>query len=193
MVEQLNLVDHNDRIAKEAFRILLREAAPQSTVALAARVGADPQLVEQVLSDLQRIGRAEVDGDRLLGVYGLTLKPTEHRLTLRSNTFFTWCAFDIVGIPAALGESAEIASECAHCHAEVSFAVTDGVPPALPLVVSWLSQRCDSIRDQFCPTVNFYCDQAHYEAARNEGGAPDAFLTLERAAEMGRENWGWAR
>lgn len=193
MVEQLNLVDHSDRIAKEAFRILLSEAVPQSTAALSKRAGADQRLVEQVFRDLQRIGRAEVDDDRLLGVYGLTLKPTQHRLTLRGNTFFTWCAFDIVGIPAALGESAEIASECAHCRRVISFSMTDGVPPALPLVVSWLSERCDSIRDQFCPAVNFYCDQGHYEDASHARKAPDSFLTLERAAEMGRENWGWAR
>lgn len=193
MVEQLNLVDHKDRIAKEAFRILLSEAAPQSTAALAQRVGADRQIVEQVLGDLQRIGRAEVDGDRLLGIYGLTLKATEHRLTLRGKTFFTWCAFDIVGIPAALGESTEIASACPQCHSPVRFAMTDGEPPALPLVVSWLSKSCDSIRDQFCPTVNFYCDQNHYEDALRAGQAPDGFLTLQQAAEMGRENWGWAR
>jgi alkylmercury lyase len=193
MVEQLNLVNHNDRIAKEAFRILLSEAAPQSTSDLAERVGADKRLVEQVLSDLQRIGRAEVNGDRLLGVYGLTLKPTRHRLSLRGATYFTWCAFDIVGIPAALGESAEVASECAHCRAALSFAMTDGEPPALPLVVSWLSASCDSIRDQFCPTVNFYCDQSHYEDALRAVRAPDSFLTLQQAAEMGRANWGWAR
>lgn len=104
--------------------------------ALAERIGVEQALVTQVFDHLRLAGRAETDGDRLLGVYGLTLKPTQHRLTLRGSTFFTWCAFDIVGIPAALGESAEIASECAHCHTVVSFAMTDGEPPPLPLVVT---------------------------------------------------------
>ena len=71
--------------------------------------------------------------------------------------------------------------------------MTDGEPPPLPLVVSWLAERCDSIRDQFCPAVNFYCDRAHYQAALNDGQAPDSALSLEQAAEMGRANWGWAR
>lgn len=193
MVEQLNLVDHGSRVAKEAFRILLNDATPLPMATLAERIGTDQRLVKQVLDDLGRVGRAEMDGGKLLGVYGLTLKPTQHRLALRGSTFFAWCAFDIVGIPAALGESAEIASECAQCQSVVRFAMIDGEPPELPIVISWLSERCDSIRDQFCPTVNFYCDQTHYEAAVAAGQAPDASLSLERAAEMGRENWGWAR
>jgi alkylmercury lyase len=193
MVEQLNLVDHDDKVAKAAFRLLLNDAAPIPMGTVAERIGVDQALVTQVLDRLRLVGRAETDGDRLLGVYGLTLNPTQHRLTLRGSTFFTWCAFDIVGIPAALGESAEIASECANCRAAVSFAMTDGEPPLLPLFVSWLSERCDSIRDQFCPAVNFYCDRTHYQAALDHGQAPDSALSLERAAEMGRDNWKWAR
>jgi alkylmercury lyase len=193
MVEQLNLVDHNDHVAKEAFGMLLREAAPVTIAALSEQAGADPGGVRRVLDELRLAGWVETDGDSLLGVYGLTLKPTQHRLTLRGSTYFTWCAFDIVGIPAALGESAVIVSECANCRLVVSFSMTNGEPPPLPIVISWLSERCDSIREQFCPTVNFYCDSTHYETAVKVGAAPDACLTLERASAMGRENWGWAR
>lgn len=192
MVEQLNLVNHNDPIAKAAFKMLLGDATPVTITALSERVGVGPGVVRRVLDELRLAGRVETDGDSLLGVYGLTLKPMQHRLSLRGSTYFTWCAFDIVGIPAALGESAKIASECAHCRSVIAFSMTDGEPPPLPIVISWLSERCDSIRDQFCPAVNFYCDQAHYEDALQAGKAPRAFLTLQQAAEMGRENWGWA-
>jgi hypothetical protein len=187
------LVGHGNSIAKAAFGILLSEAAALPIATLGRRLGVDQGVVEQVLGDLSRVGRAETGGGRLLGIFGLTLRPTQHRLRLRGSTFFTWCAFDLVGIPAALGESAEISSECAQCHRVVSFAVIDGAPPDLPIVISWLSERCDSIRDQFCPTVNFYCDQTHYEAAVGTGHAPDVSLRLDQAAAMGRENWGWAR
>lgn len=193
LVEQLNLVNHGDHIAKQAFRMLLNDAKPLPMARLAEHVGVEQVLVKQALDGLKHAGRAEIDGDSLLGIYGLTLKPTQHRLKLRGSIYFTWCAFDIVGIPAALGESAEIRSACAGCQRELSLAMTNGEPPHLPIVISWLSERCDSIRDQFCPTVNFYCDSVHYEAALAAGQAPDAVLSLERAAEMGRQNWGWAR
>lgn len=193
LLDQLDLADHDDNIAREAFRILLSGSGVLPISTLAERVGTEPALVRQLLENLQRRGRVEMHQDRLLGVYGLTLKSTEHRLTLRGSTFFTWCAFDVVGIPAALGESAEIASVCARCHTPLSLSITDGEPPKLPLVISWLAERCESVREQFCPTVNFYCDESHYNAALGDGQAPEIFLSLERAAEMGREIWGWAR
>jgi len=193
LVEQLNLVDHGDRIAKEAFRLLLNEADPLPISTLAERIGVAEEVVRQALDGLRLVGRAEIDGDRLIGVYGITLKPTQHRLTMHGATFFTWCAFDIVGIPAALGESAEVASECAECHGAVRVSIVNGEPPPSPITISWLSAQCDSIRDQFCPTVNFYCESVHYETALKGGRAPDSSISLARAAEMGRENWGWAR
>ncbi|MEX1194365.1 MAG: organomercurial lyase [Dehalococcoidia bacterium] len=193
MVEQLNLVDHGDKIAKAAFRLLLNDATPLPMTTLAERIGVDERMVQQALDDLKLVGRAEIDGDQLLGVYGLTLKPTQHRMTLRGATFFAWCAYDSVGIPAALGESSEVTSECAECQRAVRISIVNGEPPPSPITISWLSAKCDSIRDQFCPTVNFYCDKAHYETALAGGRAPDVSLSLERAAEMGRENWGWAR
>ncbi len=103
MVEQLNLVDHGDNIAKAAFGLLLNNPTPLPMAILAERIGVQQSLVTQVFDQLRLVGRAETDGDKLLGVYGLTLKPTRHRLTLRGSTFFTWCAFDIVGIPASAG------------------------------------------------------------------------------------------
>lgn len=192
-MERLDLVDHGDWIAKEAFRALLSDATPLTIPVLTTRLGAPEDAVRVSLTDLAAAGRAELDADTLLGLYGLTLKPTQHRLTLRGAVYFTWCAWDSVGIPAALGESALVESQCASCHQSIRLTITDGVPPQLPVVVSWLSERCDSIRDQFCPTINFYCDGMHYESARNDGDAPDEALDMERAAEMGRVHWGWAR
>src|SRR5581483_5403579 len=57
----------------------------------------------RVLAELVGQGRAEVDGaGRVVGVHGLTLRPTRHRFVHRGRPHFTWCAFDAVGIPAAL-------------------------------------------------------------------------------------------
>lgn len=185
-------LDFSDSTARRAFRLLLRNPAPISATEL-AQTGSGERQVREVFAALRTAGRAEFDDDdRLLGVYGLTLKPTEHRLTLADTTFFVWCAFDSVGIPAALKRSAEVSSLCAHCGHELDFTIDTGTPPGLPVVISWLPQRCDSVRDEFCPTVNFYCDEAHYRAATTSGSSASSFLTLEEAAAIGRANWGWA-
>lgn len=186
-------LDFTDSTAHKAFRRLLDKPEPFAVASLAAAIGSDEQRVADAFAALKSAGRAEFDEqDRLLGIYGLTLKPTEHRLVIGGKTFFVWCAFDSVGIPAALGESATVTSVCAQCGRELELMINDGQPPSLPLVISWLPQRCDSVRDEFCPTVNFYCDADHYRASLDGCGPTEAFLTLEKAASLGRDNWGWA-
>ena len=41
MVEQLNLVDHDDKVAKAAFRLLLNDATPMPMGTLAERIGVE--------------------------------------------------------------------------------------------------------------------------------------------------------
>ncbi len=74
-------------------------------------------------------GRAEAASERLLGrgallvtddgridgIAGLTLRPTRHELTIDATATHTWCAFDSVGIPAAIGADAIAVTSCGHC------------------------------------------------------------------------------
>jgi alkylmercury lyase len=186
-------LDFSDTIARQAFRSLLEGGSPLTVSALARRAQTDEGLVTETFEKLRRAGRAEIDDDgRLVGVFGLTLRPTQHHLKLGDRQFFVWCAFDSVGIPAALGQSASVTSECAHCGKRISLDIMNGEPPDLPLVVSWSTASCESIREEFCPTINFYCDVEHYRASPAGLGRPDSFLTLSAAAELGKQNWGWA-
>lgn len=190
-LDPLNL-DFTDGVARAAFRRLLEEGAPIAREELAAVAGVDLPAVQEALTRLKNAGRAEFDGDqRLIGVFGLTLLPTAHRLTLRGRTYYVWCAFDAVGIPAALGESAVASSSCAGCGKGLEIVITAGVPPRLSCVVSWQSEACDSIREQFCPSINFFCDEAHFRSGPTQVAA-GRFLTLDEAARLGQETWGWA-
>jgi alkylmercury lyase len=186
-------LDFSDSVARAAFGAILGAAHPLSPTSLAEIAATDESSVTSALRALRQAGRAEFDDKgRLLGVYGLTLKPSPHRLAMRDHDYFVWCAFDAVGIPAALGETADVASNCAFCGREVRFTVDQGTEPDLPLVISWYPRQCESIRDEFSPTINFYCDSQHYASTDQGAEAPDAFLTLKAAADLGRQNWGWA-
>ena len=55
MVEQLNLVDHDDKVAKAAFRLLLNDPAPMTMGALAERIGVEQALVAQVFDHLRLV------------------------------------------------------------------------------------------------------------------------------------------
>jgi hypothetical protein len=77
--------------------------------------------VRRTALELAGRGRAELDDDgRLVGIHGLTLRPTQHAFVHAERTHWTWCAFDSVGIPAALGVDAEARTTCPACHPSTS-------------------------------------------------------------------------
>ena len=74
----------------------------------------------------------EPDSGRVVGSWGLSSVPADHRLRIRGGELYTWCAEDAVGIPAGLGEDASIASHCHLCGAPVNVACGATVPKWLP-------------------------------------------------------------
>ncbi len=82
----------------------------------------------------------EPDSGRVVGSWGLSSVPTDHRLRIRGRQLYTWCALDAVGIPAGLGEDASIGSHCHLCGVPVSIEMVAGqvahaVPPDVRLWV----------------------------------------------------------
>ncbi len=62
----------------------------------------------------------------VVGSGGLSLVPTPHRLHIQGQQLYTWCAEDAVGIPAALGADAEVASACAFCGEPIAIEIQAG-------------------------------------------------------------------
>ncbi len=84
---------------------------------------------ERVASDLARHGRAELDErGRLVGIHGLTLRTTRHRFTAAGRTHHTWCAFDSIGIPAALHLDAVAHTDCPTCSGPLEVRIHQGQP-----------------------------------------------------------------
>lgn len=72
-----------------------------------------------VAHELAAHGRAEVDHEgRLVGVHGLTMRPTRHRFTDAGHEHHTWCAVDSIGIPAALDVENVAHTDCPGCGAD---------------------------------------------------------------------------
>lgn len=118
------------RLLGAGFRALLAGrsvAAPE----LAAGSGLPAAEVRERLAGLAAQGLVELD-DRgtIVGCKGLSLRPTSHRLQLGGRDFYTWCAVDAIGIPAALEADARIESRCAGCGRPLGIDVAGGVPVA---------------------------------------------------------------
>lgn len=175
-----------------AFRELLDGRAPVLP-ALATRLGLGEERAAELLHRLAERGLVVVEGRRVVGAFGLSLRPTRHRVELADRVLHTWCAYDAVGLPAALGQDATAVTSCPHCGATLRLVLPGGWPPPGGPVVGWWPDRssCTNVVGQFCPHANVFCDGGHLAGWHREAGRPAGeALDLGELARRGRRNWG---
>jgi alkylmercury lyase len=149
-----------------------------------------PARVRQAAAELARQGRAEVDGDgRLVGVHGLTLRPTRHTFVHAGRTHRTWCAFDAVGIPAALGLDAVAHTTCPACDHALGVPIRRGRPEVSDIVLWLPSPAIGHLLADFCATADLYCGREHLEQRIEVATKPGEVVDLAAAAELGRTSW----
>jgi len=161
-----------------------------SPAELARAAGLTEETAGAVMAGLVAAGRATVTaGGRLDGIAGLTLRPTRHAIERPGGRLRTWCAFDAVAIPAALGWTAEAVTTCGGCGAGLRVPLENGVPRGDAW--GWLPPSdCAHVLDDFCAAADLYCDRAHLDAWRSAAadppGEPHPVAAL---ADLGREAW----
>jgi alkylmercury lyase len=144
----------------------------------------------RVLAELVEEGRAEVDdAGRVVGVHGLTLRPTRHRFVHRGRAHFTWCAFDAVGIPAALVLDADVHTTCPACDRVIRFPVVAGRPESSDAVLWLPAPAVRHLLPEFCAAADLYCGVAHLQRRIALGRMPGDVLDLATTAERGRSGW----
>lgn len=180
------------RVRTAAFWSIYHGEMP-SDVDLATTLTVPTEEVRTAVQQLLDRGLATADETgRLTGSHGLSLSPSDHRVTFEVGQRYVWCAVDAVGIPAALAVDAEVESRCFHCRQPVALTIKGGEPqgPAadslrIGLAVAGSSGR---VNEDVCPMINFFCSDEHARAwaasVANAGG-----LTIAQAAEMGRRGW----
>lgn len=129
-------------VRKAAFHAIL-DGKAIDRAGLVTTTGFAPEKVEVLLDGLIERGLVviEPDGDRVVGSWGLSLAPSDHRLRIRERELYTWCAVDAVGIPAGLDEDGSIVSRCHQCGAAVHIEMRAGqvahaAPPDVRLWVT---------------------------------------------------------
>ncbi len=196
-----------------AFQLLLDDHRPLSAARLAQALACDPDRVEQALASLDRQGRIQRDpAGAVIGSHGLSLTPTPHALLLehhngRERQFWTWCAWDAVGILAALDASGRIRSTSPSSAAPIQLDFYHGHPrdPEPGLVVFFADTDCctpangadddpdccgsGSVIDEWCPLVNFFEHAGAAQVWAAEHGVRGTAVPLDEATERGRTAW----
>jgi alkylmercury lyase len=182
--------DLSARLRDLAFGTLVDAPTPVETDRLATLSGMDLASVQKSLDALARAGLIDRDeSGRLVGSAGLTIADGPHGLLLGDHRYHTWCAFDAIGIPAALGWDAQIETACAVCGRTISVQMTAGVAPAGTPARLWLSAGGRDMRADFCTPTVLLCSDEHARAWADRHGHHGRALTLERAAVEGAMDW----
>lgn len=182
-----DLDDAAVEVAATGFAALWHGRTPETSELLPGR----PELAAKVFAELVASGRAEVDAaGRLFGVHGLTLRATRHHFVHAGRARRTWCAFDSVGIPAALSLDATAHTDCPTCGRSLTVEIRDGEAPD-DVVVLWLPapDDCSNLMNDFCATADLYCSKEHLRQRIEPGGAPGRIADLAAAVALGRDTW----
>jgi hypothetical protein len=99
---------------------------------VAARVGAGVPQVRAIFKRLwtQRVLVLEADGESIRMAPPFSGVPTQHRVTAAGVSYYANCAWDALGIPAALHQRATVHSRCEQSLEPLELAVSDQGPEA---------------------------------------------------------------
>jgi len=174
-----------------AFRLLLETGQAVSAAHIAAELNAAPSDVEAAHRRLDAAGRIRLSGvGQVLGSAGLSVVPAAHELWLGSRRFWTWCAYDVVGIVGTLGADAQSLSRSPATGAPIRLQFAAGQPPAT-LVVVFFPDDGGATRtiDDWCSNANFFETREaalSWSAQRKMEGE---VIELDEARRRGVAHW----
>lgn len=187
----LPAIDAAGQLREAAFALLLNERRPIEIAELAAVSGLSPQRAQRAVDTLAQAGWLDLDEHgRVNGGAGLTLAGEPHGLRVGDASFRTWCAYDALGIPAALGASGEIETACGRCGTPIGLTLRDGAPACQGPEQMWLAEGdgADLRGSFYTPTVLLCGDEHGAEWAEAQGGRGQ-LLELAEAARRGAVDW----
>lgn len=176
-------------IRRSAFRLLQR-GRPVQIEEAAEAAGLTVDAAREAAELVASVGMAESATGAIVGMDGLTTRRTQHQVVLNGVALWTWCAYDIVGIAAALGADAVGTTPCGLCGREIEIVVRAGRPDTTT-VIGWLpDESCSNVMAEFCPSALLFCSPSHLEewSAKPEDAAGEA-LDVESLADRGRIAW----
>lgn len=186
----LPAIDVAGRLRETAFALLLRERRPIELEELARATGVRPAAVGEAVGALGEAGWLDRDDEgRVTGAAGLSLATGPHALRLAGAPFRTWCAYDALGIPAALAADALVETACGQCGAPSRLAFTAGVPERSGPERLWLADGGDDLRGSFCTPTVLLCGEVHARSWAAAHLGRGRLLDLAEAARVGGEEW----
>jgi alkylmercury lyase len=181
-------------VSRAAFRRLLQRGAPARVSELAADLGRPAEEIVAAVEGLNNEGRIRLDREgRVVGAAGLSIGPDRHRIDIGDRTFWTWCAYDVLGIFGALRASGAAHSTSPHSGESLEVHFRHGRPEPTTLVVfrpdDAFKSCCANVYEQWCPNSNFFESRQAASTWSKAHGMNGRVLGLTEAAELATANW----
>ncbi len=150
---------------------------------------AEPAAATECARSLNTHGRAEIDPEgHLIGIHGLTMRSTRHHID-HHGRHHTWCAFDSIGIPAALGIDATAHTDCPTCGEPLTIEFRRGAP-VTDSPVLWLpAAPTHNLLVEFCAAADLYCSIDHLNQRGDTRARRGRVSNLSDAAALGARTW----
>lgn len=181
-----------DDVRSTTFRQLLTTCSPITPHRLADDLARPEAEVADALDALRTQGLVRVDSDgRIVGAAGLNVTPDRHQIDLDGRRYWTWCAYDFLGIFAATGASGAARSITPDTGSAVEVRFRRGRPDPVALVLFLPDDppSCTSAYEQWCPHSNLFHSPGAARAWAAEHGIPGEVLALPEAAARGAASW----
>lgn len=176
-----------------AFQLLLRDARPTTSGQIATVTGLRTERVEELVVELHGMGRIRrLAAGEIIGSAGLSVIPDRHEIDIEGRRFWTWCAYDILGIFGALRADGYARSPSpAGKTIEVRF--SGGRPEDNGAVLfrpdDDLLGACDSVYEDWCPNSNLFSNAREAESWVAKHALRGRIMGLAEASDLGTLGW----
>ncbi len=178
------------RLREIAFGLLLRDPRPIEPSDLAVAAGMPDDVVRATVASLAHGGWLDLDDDgRIVGSAGLSLSTGPHALKLGDAEFRTWCAYDALGISAALGANAIVQTTCGRCGRTIELGFRGGEPERSGPELLWLADSDGDLRGSFCTPTVLLCGAEHGAAWAIAHGGRGRLVGLIEGVTLGGGAW----
>jgi hypothetical protein len=161
---------------------------------LASTLGCPAARLVAALDELDGAGRVRRDeAGRVVGSAGLSVIPDRHQIELDGRMFWTWCAYDILGIFGAAGSTGTAWSRSPATGAMIELHFDGGIPAPAGAVLfrpsDSLAECCTSVYEEWCPNSNLFEDKVAARDWSARHGLEGRVLNLDEASELATGEW----
>jgi len=180
-------------IRTAAFRLLLAHGAAVSVTELAGATGLTLDKLLVHIEEMDRGGRIRRDGaGEVVGSAGLNVTRDRHEIELDGRRFWTWCAYDILGIFGALEATGRAVSPSPEgTTIEVQF--QRGRPVNLDAVLfrpnDELLSCCENVYEEWCPNSNLFSNAERATRWAEQRHVHGRVMDLAEASTLGTADW----